>query len=65
MIRHRLLRRRFGDRIEIAHGLSGRERVVTDGQFALSPGASVTISTNGTSKASLRSDNSEQLGLQP
>ena len=57
--------RRFGDRIEIVHGLSGRDRVVTDGQFALSPGASVTIADKGAAKTSLRSDNPDQLGLQP
>ena len=52
----------LGDRIIIARGVSGGETVVTDGQFALRPGARVAIAGHG---GALKSDNPARLGLQP
>ena len=55
---------RLADRIIIVRGLAGGERVVTDGQFGLSPGARVTIAGNGPTSPRLKADDPERLGLQ-
>jgi membrane fusion protein, multidrug efflux system len=55
---------RSGDRVVIVRGLAGGERVVTDGQFALSAGTRVAIATPAAA-ATARHDNPDQLGLNP
>lgn len=55
---------RLGDRVIIARGLAGGERVVTDGQFGLSPGARAIISHSGPTAQPLKADDPERLGLQ-
>jgi multidrug efflux system membrane fusion protein len=55
---------RLGNRIVISHGLAGGERVVTDGQFGLSPGARVGVAGNGPSAQPMKMDDPERLGLQ-
>lgn len=55
---------RTGDSIVVQRGVVAGERVVTDGQFALAAGAVVTISKPATA-APARSDNPDQLGLNP
>jgi multidrug efflux system membrane fusion protein len=56
---------RLGDRVIITHGLSGGERVVTDGQFGLSPGAFVAIDDSRPAPQPLKADDPERLGLRP
>ncbi|OAN57587.1 hypothetical protein A7X12_06880 [Sphingomonas sp. TDK1] len=55
---------RTGDSIVVRQGVAAGERVVTDGQFALSTGAVVTITTPAAA-AVARRDNPDQLGLNP
>ncbi|MDE1914546.1 MAG: efflux RND transporter periplasmic adaptor subunit [Sphingomonadales bacterium] len=55
---------RVGDRVVITHGLRGGERVVTDGQFGLTPGAPVTALQGGSPPRPLKMDDPERLGLQ-
>jgi len=55
---------RLGDRIIVSHGLAGGERVVTDGQFGLSPGSAVTMVGNGPTPPPLKANDPERLGLQ-
>ena len=55
---------RLGDRIIIARGLAGGERVVTDGQFGLSPSARVTIVRHSPTPQPLKADDPDRLGLQ-
>lgn len=49
----------IGDRIVVRSGLKGGERVVTDGQFALTPGRRVAADRS----APIKADNPDQLGL--
>jgi len=56
--------RRIGDAVVITRGLSGGERVVTDGQFGLSPGARVFVASTPASQP-MKADAPDQLGLQP
>jgi multidrug efflux system membrane fusion protein len=51
-----------GDRTIVTAGLVGGETVVTDGQFALTPGAVVTAQANPAS-APVRSDDPHRLGI--
>jgi multidrug efflux system membrane fusion protein len=51
-----------GDRTIVTAGLVGGETVVTDGQFALTPGAVVTAQANPAS-ATVRSDDPHRLGI--
>lgn len=55
---------RLGDRIIISRGLAGGERVVTDGQFGLSPGARVTIASSSPTPHPLKMDDPDRLGIQ-
>ncbi len=55
---------RLGDRIIISSGLAGGERVVTDGQFGLSPGARVMIAGSSPTPRPLKADDPDRLGLQ-
>ncbi len=55
---------RLGDRIIISRGLAGGERVVTDGQFGLSPGARVTIAGSSPTRHPLKVDDPDRLGIQ-
>lgn len=54
---------RLGDRIVINRGLAGGEKVVTDGQFGLTPGARVSVAAHGSPSQPLKSDDPERLGL--
>lgn len=54
-----------GDRVIVTNGVAGGETVVTDGQFALTPGVAVMIAHAGDKSAPLRSDDPHRLGLQP
>jgi len=55
---------RIGDRIVIARGLAGGERVVTDGQFGLLPNARVAIASHSSTPPPLKADDPDRLGLQ-
>jgi membrane fusion protein, multidrug efflux system len=56
---------RLGDRVIISSGLSGGERVATDGQFGLAPGARVQIAGGTAAPQPLKNDDPERLGLRP
>lgn len=55
--------RTLGERIAVAKGLNGGERVITDGQFGLQAGQLVRIVPASTQAAPIKSDNPDQLGI--